>query len=58
MKAIRILNYFFSCALFIMVLCIMLNFKLKYFGTILGFVLVASSILFFLNDYQSRKNKS
>jgi len=58
MKTIRMLSYFFYGALFIMVFCIILNFKFKYFGTILGFVLVASSILFFLNAYQSRKNKS
>jgi len=57
MKTIRILSYFFYGALLILVLCIMLNFKFKYFGTIMGFVLVASSVLFFLDAYQSRKNK-
>ena len=57
MKAIRILSYFFYGALFIMLFCIMLNFKFKYFGPIMGFVLVASSVLFFLNAYQLRKNK-
>ena len=58
MKAIKILSYLFYCALFIMVLCIILNFKFKYFDTVLGFVLVSSSILFFLNAYQSRKNRN
>jgi len=58
MKPIKILSYFFYAALLILVLCIMLNFKFNYFGTIMGFVLVASSVLFFLNAYQSRKNKS
>jgi len=58
MKAIIILSYFFYGALVIMVLCIMLNFKFKYSGPIMGFVLVASSVLFFSNAYQSRKNKS
>ena len=58
MKAIRILSYIFYGALVIMVFCIMLNFKFKYSGPIMGLVLVASSVLFFLNAYQSRKNKS
>jgi len=58
MKAVKILSCIFYGALVIMVLCIMLNFKFKYFSPILGFVLVASSVLFFLNAYQSGKNKS
>jgi hypothetical protein len=58
MKAIKILSYFFYSVLFIMVLCITLNFKFKYFGTIMGFVLVVSSVLFFLDAYRARKIKS
>jgi hypothetical protein len=58
MKAIKILSYFFYGVLFIMVLCIMLNFKFKHFGTIMGFVLVASSVLFFLDAHRARKIKS
>jgi len=55
MNAIRILSYSFYCALIILVLCIMLNFKFKYFGPIMGIVLIASSVLFFLDAYRSRK---
>jgi len=55
MNAIRILSYFFYCALFILVLCIMLNFKFKYLGPIMGIVLIASSVLFFFDAYRSRK---
>ena len=58
MKAIKILSYVFYGALLVMVFCIILNFKFKYFGTIMGFVLVASSVLFFLDAYRSRKTKS
>jgi len=58
MKAIKILSYFFYGALFIMVFCSILNFKFKYFGPIMGCILVASSVLFILDAYRSRKKVS
>jgi hypothetical protein len=58
MKAVKILSYLFFAAILILVICRILNFKFKYFGPIMGFVLVSSSILFFLEAYRSSKNRS
>jgi len=58
MTVVKILSYVFYPAILVLVICSLLNFKFKYFGPIMCFVLVASSVLFFLNAYQSRKNKS
>jgi multisubunit Na+/H+ antiporter MnhC subunit len=58
MNAIKILSYVFYTAILVFVICILLNFKFKYFGPIMGFVLVSSSVLLFLDAYRTRKNKS
>jgi len=57
MKAIKILSYVFYSALIVLLICIVLNYKFKYFAPVMGIVLITSSVLFFLEAYSYRKSR-
>jgi hypothetical protein len=57
MKAIKLLSWTFYSATLVLVLCFILNVTFKYSTQIFALLLISSSVLFFYEAYNTRKDK-
>jgi uncharacterized membrane protein HdeD (DUF308 family) len=58
MKAIRIVSYFIYTAILVLVICLIFNITIVYITRIFAFLLFISSILFIVEAYHLKKERT